>query len=227
MIRSEVKQPEPRKWRHATRPSIFVWRDFQGNRLQRSRSAKGGPHQPSVGRLSLNTLTLVAAVWTGAAQANGTENYDAYYTQLAQVKECTGKATTRKEMRGCTRVTYDDCMKERPGSRVDESACLGWTEDYLKTIYREQVVTHLDAIQKFATSPAASIVTREEFFEQALQAEVKWNDYRQAQCDLEMGWYGAGNAVSTAEAACHARFYADRIYRLRNPNDFQKAAPKP
>ncbi len=162
-------------------------------------------------------LTILFALWADAAQANGEVNYDDYDAKLKQIGTCIENATTREAMRACIGITFDACMEKLLGSRLDESACINSELDLLTVIYRREVMTHLDGIRQMVDSPAAPIVTRQTFFGDALEAEAKWNGYRESHCTMEMGWYGSGNAVGTANPKCHALLYVDRIFQLRNP----------
>ncbi len=89
--------------------NVILW---QCAALTRARPSprEGASPPPRVACLLFNTLALVVLLHAGAAQANGTENYNASYAQPAKVKKCTNKATTREDMRGCTRITYETCI---------------------------------------------------------------------------------------------------------------------
>jgi len=161
------------------------------------------------------TIAFFVFASTGTVLANGQESYDGYYAKLEQMQECVDQATNRDAMRACVGITYDDCLSETKGSRVDESYCLNADLGFLVSIYRREVIKHFVEIQRWSEDPSSGVVMRREFFNRALQTEIEWNEYREAQCVLDMSWYGTGNAVATAGPICNSTFYADRIYRLK------------
>lgn len=153
---------------------------------------------------------------TEATHANGQESYADRYTKLEQVQKRVDDAKTRTEMQKCIGITYGDCISATTGSRVAESWCLGENLSLITSIYGGEVIKHFSKAQQSAENPAADINIKQHLLSRVIEAEKKWDEYRKVQCEMEMTWYGAGNAVATAEPVCHARLYVDRIYQLKH-----------